>query len=472
MFVGFIILFLSLISGAFLYRRQLENIILNKPFVMEPELYSQGERSLFTGQENFARDRGINSFLQGEFQDSERHFEDAVISDPNDPESWIYYNNSLAHQSSDMITLAAVVPIGERYDVSGEMLRGIAQAQNEYNLSARELSKPLLNIMVADDSNNPFIAERVAGEIVKAKDILGVIGHNSSTATEAALPIYEKNRVPIVSPTSTSTALEGDVFFRTIASDLVTGQVLADYAIKNDLKNVVVYFNPESSYSKSLTEAFSDLFIAQGGNVIREVDLTTLNEGDERGASREIASVFLVDSADAVVIFPNTKVISVSISLIKASRILLKSHPTLSREIAILGGDSLYNPKTLELGGKEAIGLKLAVPWFSGAVSQSQYAKSSKEMWQGQVSWRTALSYDATMIFLDALEDLSDINNISRMDLIKELEDASLSPYESSGYTIQFENNELTRPPVLVQVAEGKMGPPGTSVQFDLLEED
>jgi branched-chain amino acid transport system substrate-binding protein len=43
--------------------------------------------------------------------------------------------------------------------------------------------------------NDLNTAEEVAKKLIKDQDIMGVIGHNTSTVTEAALPQYEQGKL-------------------------------------------------------------------------------------------------------------------------------------------------------------------------------------------------------------------------------------------------------------------------------------
>ncbi|MFK0731151.1 MAG: ABC transporter substrate-binding protein, partial [Gloeotrichia echinulata HAB0833] len=132
------------------------------------------------------------------------------------------------------------------------MLRGVAQAQNQFN-DNNVLNDQLLEIAIANDANKPNKAKSIAQELVKDPSILGVIGHYTSDASDAALPEYTKAGLSIVSPTSTSTSLKSDVFFRTVPSDAATGTTLAEYAKKSGINTVVFFYNPNKKYSNSLT---------------------------------------------------------------------------------------------------------------------------------------------------------------------------------------------------------------------------
>jgi branched-chain amino acid transport system substrate-binding protein len=57
-----------------------------------------------------------------------------------------------------------------------EILRGVAQAQNEINQSGGIKSVPL-KVVIANDDNDPRIAQQIANNLVKNQDILGVVGN-------------------------------------------------------------------------------------------------------------------------------------------------------------------------------------------------------------------------------------------------------------------------------------------------------
>ncbi|MEC4816365.1 MAG: ABC transporter substrate-binding protein, partial [Scytonema sp. PMC 1069.18] len=225
---------------------------------------SRGERTFFPNIKNPDRDQGLLAFEQGEYSKAAEFFKKALAVKPKDPEVLIYYNNARAKhkQQGSPLTLAVVVPADHAdqaddiSDKAKEVLRGVAQAQNQFN-ELGGFNGQLLEIAIANDSNNPDKAQQVAQELVKDKTVLGVIGHFSSNATLAALGIYEKASLGIISSTSTSTLLTKDskVFFRTVPSDATTGQTLAEYVWKNQSINRVVVFygsSDNSPYSNSL----------------------------------------------------------------------------------------------------------------------------------------------------------------------------------------------------------------------------
>ncbi|MFM6081467.1 MAG: ABC transporter substrate-binding protein, partial [Dolichospermum sp.] len=150
------------------------------------------------------------AFQKGDYKQAAKFFKKAIEANKNDPEVVIYYNNALARQAGSPLTLAVVVRSAEG------VLRGVAQAQEQFNRN-KGLTGRLLEIVNANDNNDPKQAQQIAQQLVKYDSILGVIGHNSSDTTKEALPEYEKAKLAVISPASTSILLlQNPVFFRVV----------------------------------------------------------------------------------------------------------------------------------------------------------------------------------------------------------------------------------------------------------------
>ncbi len=419
---------------------------------------SSGDRTLFPKIKNLYRDRGIQAFKQGKYKDAAEFFKKAVADNRNDPEVLIYYNNALARLKGSPFTLAAVVPTdGSNKGRALEMLRGMAQAQNQFN-EKEGLGGRLLEIIIANDGNDPEKSKEVAAELVQDKSILGIIGHNSSSATSAALGEYEKAKLPIISPTSTSILLNSPVFFRTTPSDAAAGKRLAEYTFQNlELQKVVIFANPTSSYSNSMREVFTKEFEKLGGKVVPKafINITSLTLDIERELERSL----LIHQAQAAMLFPDIRRTDVALTIAKANhKLMLQLTNQGKKGLQLLGGDTLYSHKILREGADAVEGLIVAVPWFREAVKAKDFSQKAIKQWGGSVSWRTATSFDATMAFIEAFsKNLSQATTKDiRTKILENLTDVTLDESKTSGYSLRFNEGERQSKPILVQVKEGK----------------
>lgn len=400
-----------------------------------PEWISLGERNLFKGKSNARRDDGIAAFKNGDLVTAEQHFKKAIADDKNDPEVQIYLNNVRAARNGSPLKIAAVIPVEGKEASATEMLRGIADAQTEFNNQGGVAGR-LVQVIVANDSNDPSQAKSIARELANDTDILGVIGHNSSEVSKSALNEYEKAGLVMISPTSTATDINNDYFLRTVPTDAVSSKKLAQYAQKVGIDRLAIFYDGTSSYSRSMQKAFESHFFQLGGNVLESIDISD-SSFDSEQAIKE-----LKQQGQAIALFPSTKTTSVAIGIARANTELPGD------KLTMLGGDALYSSDVLNQGGTSVNGLVIAIPWFS----QSQpYAQQANQRWTGTVNWRTATSFDATKALLESLED-----NANRASVRQNLQSVSISANETSGEPLSFSNGERNNvEPVLVQIDSG-----------------
>ena len=429
------------------------NSLYTPSYAPDNNTISRGDKTLFPNINNRFRDQGIEAFKNGNYQEAVNLFDKAVKANPYDPEVLIYYNNARASQNSSSVSLAVVVPIDSKTnnDNAQEILRGVAQAQDQFN-NNQGSNGLLLKVVIVNDSNNPKEAKQVVQEIVKDDSILGVIGHNSSDVTKAVIPEYEKAGLAIISSTATSNLLKSSVFFRVVDSDEIAGKKLAQYTDSLGFKKVVIFNNPNSAYSQSITEAFTNKFKKMGGKVlpIKKMGgkvLPTIDLSDKEFDPREEVRISIKEfQAEAAILFPDTEHTNATIDIAKAND---------DNSLSLLGGHTLYSNDTLIKGRKAVEGMILSVPWFRETLQAKAFAEKSGKKWGGGISWRTATSFDATQAFIQALSKDNTQDN-TRAKVLERLKKVELNNNQTSGYPLQFKEGERQGQSVLVEVKDGK----------------
>ncbi|MDF5728609.1 MAG: ABC transporter substrate-binding protein [Rhizonema sp. PD38] len=437
------ILLIGIGVTGFQLKEKVQSLFL--PYVLDPELFSQGERDFFLGDDqNYFLKKGIEYFEKSDYPQATSQFTRAKEIYNDDIEAEIYYNNARAHEQGNYLSLAVVVPINATKKLSKEILRGVALAQSKYNEKVT-LKERLLNIVIVNDNDDPDQAQKVAQELIKDEKVLGVIGHASSAASKKALPEYQNAGLAMISSSSTSTELNMDnfkVFFRTIPSDEVTAKKLANYAINQGLKRVVIYYQQGDTYSDSFKQAFEKSLKSKGGSVKvknfieKEQDVNPPNEVIENKKDKIDADLFLP-----------------KFGLISTVTNIASEEQRMKENLKLLGGDTLYGSETLRRGKKAIEGLVVAVPWFAKESSSKTFADLACTRWGGGVSWETAASYDATQAFIKAMLQSE---KPSRSTVLKELKSIMLSPDKTSGSELKFIDGERNNAePVLVKVVKG-----------------
>ncbi|KST64062.1 hypothetical protein BC008_41400 [Mastigocoleus testarum BC008] len=366
---------------------------------------SCGEEILISNFWNKEKKQGVVAFAKGDYVNGSRLLQ-LSLNKQRDPETLIYLNNArVKAQKIKAYTIAVVAPISNNQDSinsSLEILRGVAQAQNEFNQKYNK-QKIGLKVLIASDNNRPRIARKIANYLVQKRDILAVIGHFTSDTTVKAIDIYQQNKLLLISATATSEdlskkclniELKNCFFRRIVSSDSITAKTLASYLINQaDKQKAAVFYNKNSNYSKSLRNVFNIEFNNGGGEVVEEFNLS-----DPHWHADYVIARAKRNNADAIVLFPNSDGLVSN----KALQVITAAE----KKILIVGGDGLYHSNTLRVVRQNALGLVVAIPWHHSINPNDGFSVSSEKMWRGKVSWRTATSYDATNTLIAALKKL------------------------------------------------------------------
>ena len=384
---------------------------------------SQGEKLLISSEKTPAKEMGIQEFDSEKFARAIAQFRQSLQIKKNDPETLIYLNNAIAQQKSntnigEKIEIAVSVPIGQESDIAQEILRGVAQAQSEFNCGLNKISLAITNIestlncsgsfnskflkvTIADDEYLPETAEKIAQALVENQKIIAVIGHSSSDMTLQAGDIYNQAKLVAISPTSTSISLKnfGKFIFRVAPSDDLAAQALFNYLNQQNWgkQNIAVAYIPGNNYSESLAKEFEKLLPAK---FVYKCDISVGNfsasDCVESAKNKGAEIMFLVPATD--------RTLGNAIGIINNAK-----------GLKLLGGDSAYNPRVLKDAGKQAeqANLTLAIPWHR--YPNSEFAQTAKKFWNAEVSWRTATSYDATKTIIKAVDEM--MGNYSRKQL-------------------------------------------------------
>ena len=356
---------------------------------------SAGEKMLLDLEPNTHQETAAAAYAYGNYQQAVSQWENSLKLQRNDPETLIYLNNARIGDSP-AFSIAVPIPIDAEINVAKEILRGAAQAQQEINSSGGIKGKPI-KLIIANDSNDPNVAKKLADRFSQDSDILGIIGHFSSNVTLEAAQVYQEQGLVAISPTSTSTAISnvGSYVFRTVSSDCFAGNALVEHLVNNiQVKQAAVLYNSASSYSTSMRDVFKNGLEKKGGEIVAEFNFSQPNF-DIVNVLKEIQQ----QGAKAIVLFPNSSGMNALETLDKTFLLALVNQG----ELPLLGGDSLYKPRTLQLGQQNVVDMVISVPWHTTGVD-SEFSTKAKNLWGGSVNWRTVLTYDATMALAEAMK--------------------------------------------------------------------
>lgn len=411
---------------------------------LETSRLSWGEKSLIK-ENSSEKQTGIQAIAEENFFLAVSQLEASLKKNPNDPEAVIFLNNAkIGNQKS--YAIAASVPLGSDINGALEILRGVAQAQKETNETGG-INRVPLKVVIANDDNDPETAKQIASTLAEEPQVLGVVGPYASDVTLVAGTVYNSQKLVTISPISTSVKLSGfsPYVFRTVPSDYVAARALADYMLtKLSRKSAIVYFNSESGYSQSLKSEFVTAVALGGGQVSGEFDLSDPNFNAFKSVEQAIQQ-----GAEVIMLAPNTGTLDKALQVVQVN----------NRRLLQLGGDDVYTPKTLEIGGQAAVDMVLAVPWHIAGNSQSDFPRLSRQLWGADVNWRTALAYDAAKALIAAIE-----RTPTRTGVQQALSASDFSTVGASGTVRFLPSGDRNASIQLVKIVPGKRS--GTGYDF------
>ncbi len=147
-------------------------------------------------------------------------------------------------------------------------------------------------LVTEDDEGSPEGGAAVANKLVSDPTVVAIAGHIFSGATAAAIPIYEKASIPMMSPSATNpdlTKSASKVFNRLVFTDAAQGKFAAAYLYNVlKVKNLAIMHDGQT-YGQGLASVVQDEFGKLGGTVVAFQAITP-KESDYSAPLADIAS--------------------------------------------------------------------------------------------------------------------------------------------------------------------------------------
>ncbi len=446
-----LLIVVALVSGVvwWIYNHPLSN---GKPISsLSPEArISIGDKILVTAAANPDKQAGVKAIAAKDFSTAINKLQSSLQVNQNDPEALIYLNNAKV-SNSNVLKIATSVPIGSNLDVAQELLRGVAQAQDEVN-RAGGINGALLQVEIANDENDAEITKQIATELVKDSTVLAVVGSNASNASLAGAPVYQEAGLVMVSPTSVAKNLTdvGNYIFRTVPSIRVITDTLSHYTIKTAHRNsIAICFDSQSPDNQSFRNEFILSLSSEGGKFIN----ISCDFSEPKFNTNAVVSQAISAGADGLLLAPHVdRIDDKALDVARANK----------GRLALFGNHIMHTFKTLKYGRDDVNGLVLAVPWHPEAFPGNPFAGNARKLWGGEVNWRTAMAYDAAQSIITGLKQGN-----TRKALQSSLSNPSFSSFGATG-AIQFlPSRDRQGGALLVKVQPGNIS--GTGYDFVLL---
>ena len=266
-------------------------------------------------------------------------------------------NNDDAKQKDAITPQKTTIKIGVVLPLTGDGAAYGKKEKNGIELAIQETNKALRDqnieiIPVYEDSQGvPAPAVAALTKLIDIDKIVAVIGGAFSSPTLAMVPIADKKKIVVLSPSASSPKLSGSsrFFFRVWPSDTAEGAVMAEVAITQlQLKKIAILYG-NNDYGMGLKDVFVQKVKQQG---VQIATIESYNEGDSDFRSQ----LTKIKSMDVDGIYMP--------GYYKEFAKILKQAKELGVDAQFMSCGTFHEPEILQIAGNAAEGVVFVQPYF------------------------------------------------------------------------------------------------------------
>jgi ABC-type branched-subunit amino acid transport system substrate-binding protein len=340
-------------------------------------------------------------------------------------------------KGGQVYAIAVVVPQGNtKTFISKNILNGVANKQFEFNNRLKSPKDPKNNwkllVLMANEMDKSGQQDRgmyTAEELIKQKQILGVVGPFSSSSLSYVVNKYcqDKDNVALISPTANIPIqdlnsivrrnllrkLKNECFFRVTGTSIEAINSLIKYS-PNHYKRVLVIKDDGDAFTNSFFEDFTNQI---KGKILYDIgDEFSLKKTEEE-IKKKIEDWGKKYKAEetAILIMPNPKHKDESNENTENVEKVIRAN---DGKFLLLGDNTVYTPQLPDKINSTAPksikrGIVVAVPFYKPGKNQ-----------QEDLIWHYAMSYDAIQVLIDAISKAHvELNksDITREDVLNQI---------------------------------------------------
>lgn len=348
-------------------------------------------------------------------------------------------SNNSGSTESDTIRIGLAAPISGTQAQYGTAFKNGAELAAAQINEAGGINGKQVEIVVSDDKGDSNEAVNVANKFVSDKSILAVVGHFNSSATLATAPVYNKNKIVEISPSSSAPGVTdaGEYTYRVITTDAFQADYLADWSKELGYSKVALIYE-QSDFGIGLLDVYKQA--APENNI--EITATEAYNPGEKDFSTVLTKI-KATNPDAIFIG----------GFYNEAALIAQQAQKLGMDVEFIGVDSLYSEALLELGQQSVEDFKLIGFFFPGGdnAKATEFAEQYQAKYNSKPDTYAAYSYVATSLIIDAVKEQgADRESIKTfLDQVKD--------YEGATGTLSFdENGDVVTVPSKLKVENGE----------------
>ena len=273
-------------------------------------------------------------------------------------------------------------------------LEGMKMAAEDLNAAGGILGKKI-EIVEADNRGDKQEGASVTQKLISRDNVIAIVGDPTTGITKVAAPIAQKAGVLLISAGATGPGVveNGDFIFRNTLLDSVAIPACIDY-FANDLKykKVAIITSDNNDYSVGFSQTFRDAAKGKGIEIVAD---EKVKDGDKDFSGQ----VTNIKAKKPDVIFFSGYYTEGALIMKEARKQGVKAN--------MFGGDGLFSPEFIKLGGSAAEGSMSALGFAPEQASPetAKFIEAFKKKFVGQLPGLfDAQGYDGVMMIADAIK--------------------------------------------------------------------
>jgi branched-chain amino acid transport system substrate-binding protein len=348
-----------------------------------------------------------------------------------------------AGASSDTIAIGEYASLtGKEAAFGRSSHRGTEIAVDMVNSAGGVLGKKL-KLITEDTQSKEGESSTVVSKLISRDSVVAVLGEVASGRSLEAGPICQREKIPMISPSSTNPKVTqvGDYIFRVCFLDSFQGDILARFALtKLNAKRVAIMFDVSQSYSVGLADYFRQSYLKRGGQIVSE---QKFNSGDTDFNAQLTA-----------IKAQNPEAIFLPCYYQEAASIARQARQ-LGITVPLFGGDGWEAPELIEIG-KEAIeGCYYSTHYSpqSQDPEVKKFVQAYKAKFDNEIpDAMAALGYDSALVLADAIRRAGTTSEPQLRDAIAATKDFP----GATGKTTIDANRDASKPATIVTIKNGQ----------------
>ncbi len=331
------------------------------------------------------------------------------------------------------------VKIGAVLPLSGDLASYAESSRNAAIMAIEESGmKDKVNFIIEDD-HNCASADGVTAvsKLLNIDKVDALYGPVCSSEVLSVLPITDPKKILIITPAATSKTLTnaGKYMFRTIASDSVRANSLAEYVYSKGFKKAAfINDNSQDTMVQEVSDA-SDTFAKAGGQVVTK-DTFNAKDTDFR------TQLLKAKGAGVDVIFVA--------SFYKQFNLIFKQAKNLGLHVQFAALDESVDTKEFfDVGGKDVNGVLVSATVVPTNEASKTFTERYKARFGNAPTMYTAEGYDAMTLLLRAIKAGGTSGDSIKENLLK-----IGNNYQGASGVITFESNGDVQKPAMIKIAK------------------